>query len=140
MLKNELDLSVIVVSWNVRSYLAPCLRSIQAAIHGLRAEIFVVDNASKDGSAWMVAQDFPEIKLIANRQNLGFGRANNQALRVSRGKYVLLINPDTLVPPDAIHILMDFLDRCLFYLFKTAMTNILSADTKNFKHCCYCRF
>lgn len=110
MSKNDLDLSVVVVSWNVRDYLAPCLRSIQTAINGLQAEIFVVDNASKDGSAWMVAQDFPEITLIANRQNLGFGRANNQALRLSRGKYVLLINPDTLVPPDAIHMLMDFLD------------------------------
>ena len=110
MPENEVDLSVIVVSWNVRNYLAPCLRSIQAAVKGLRAEIFVVDNASKDGSAWMVAQDCPEINLIANRQNLGFGRANNQALRLSRGKYALLINPDTLVPPDAVHLMMDFID------------------------------
>ncbi len=111
MPEGALDLSVIVVSWNVRNLLEPCLGSIKAAARGLSAEIFVVDNASHDGSAEMVRQVFPEIQLITNAQNLGFGAANNQALRLSRGKYVLLINPDTLIPKYAIRRLIAFMEK-----------------------------
>jgi GT2 family glycosyltransferase len=82
-----------------------------AATDGLSVDFFVVDNASSDGSAEMVAQDFPTVKLIANESNLGYGKANNQALEQCRGKYVLIINPDTLVPEDAVHRLMDFIEK-----------------------------
>ncbi len=111
MSETKLDLSVIVVSWNVRELLEPCLRSITKAAQGLSAEIFVVDNASHDGSAEMVRQLFPEVHLIANLENKGFGAANNQALQISRGRYALLINPDTLVPKNAIRRLIAFMEK-----------------------------
>jgi GT2 family glycosyltransferase len=111
MPEDSVDLSVIIVSWNVRGLLEPCLRSIIHAARGLSAEIFVVDNASHDGSVEMVRQVFPDIQLIANRENKGFGAANNQALRVSQGKYALLINPDTVVPKNAIRQLIAFMEK-----------------------------
>ena len=105
------DLSVIIVSWNVCALLRNCLLSVLEAVQGHQAEIFVVDNASRDGSAEMVAGEFPQVRLIANRENLGFGAANNQALKLCRGKYILLLNPDTFVPPDAIHKMIHFFKR-----------------------------
>ena len=95
-----LDLTVVVVNYNVRYFLEQCLRSVLAACAGLRAEVFVVDNASADDSLAMLA-GFPEVEVIANDDNVGFARANNQAIRRARGRYVLLLNPDTLVPADA---------------------------------------
>ena len=92
----NLDLSVVIVSYNVRSYLAECLDSIEAACDGIGKEIFVVDNASIDGSAQWVAEHYPAISLFANTENVGFARAVNQALRLAQGPYVLLLNPDTL--------------------------------------------
>ena len=105
------DLSIIVVSWNVRELLKACLQSIHAAAQGLRFEVFVVDNASHDGSPQMVAQRFPDVHLIANEENLGFGPANNQALRLATGRYALLINPDTVVPVGAIGKMVDFMEQ-----------------------------
>ncbi len=92
------DLCVIIVSWNVRRLLDECLYSVEIALEGINAEIVVIDNASQDGSPQMVAQKYPGVHLIANPDNRGFGRANNQALQVCRGKYILLLNPDTFVP------------------------------------------
>jgi len=109
MSEPKLDLSIIIVSWNVRQYLKPCLQSICRATHGLQTEILVIDNASRDGSAEMVAQEFPNVKLIANDTNRGFGQANNQGLQSCKSDFVLLINPDTLVPQDAIHKMIAFL-------------------------------
>jgi GT2 family glycosyltransferase len=104
------DLTVIIVSWNVCKLLDECLFSVEAALQGLSAEIFVVDNASKDGSSQMVTHKYPAVHLISNNGNLGFGRANNQALRLSRGKYILLLNPDTLVPRSAFYSLFSFME------------------------------
>lgn len=104
------DLSLIIVSWNVRNLLDECLHSVGIALKGLQAETFVVDNASSDGSPQMVMQKYPGVHLIANTENLGFGRANNQALRLCRGRYVLLLNPDTLVPRDTFKAMMAFMD------------------------------
>jgi GT2 family glycosyltransferase len=105
-----IDISVIIVSWNVCKLLDDCLYSVGNALDGLRAEAFVIDNASQDGSAQMVAKKYPWVSLIANPANLGYGRANNQALRICRGKYDLLLNPDTLVKHDAIQKMIDFME------------------------------
>ncbi|MES2461149.1 MAG: glycosyltransferase family 2 protein, partial [Armatimonadota bacterium] len=100
--RNKLiDLSISIVSWNTRELLSDCLCSLRAALQAspfLHAEIFVIDNGSSDGSAAMVRQAFPEVHLIANRENLGFARATNLALRRAQGRYVLLLNPDTRMP------------------------------------------
>ncbi len=104
-----MKLSVIIVSYNVRFFLEQCLISLRRAIGDLPVEVFVVDNHSVDGSAAMVRKKFPEIKLIENRSNLGFSKANNQAIRQSTGEYLLLLNPDTLVEEDT-------LTRCLQYM------------------------
>jgi GT2 family glycosyltransferase len=93
----DMDLSIIIVSWNVKDRLRNCLRSIFANLGNLSAEIFVVDNASDDGSKEMVQIEFPQVKLMTNDTNAGFSKANNQAIKASSGKYVLLLNPDMLV-------------------------------------------
>jgi GT2 family glycosyltransferase len=104
------ELSVIIVSWNVRKLLDECLCSVGIALKELNAETTVIDNASHDGSPQMVSQKYPAVHLIANKDNLGFGRANNQALRLCRGRYVLLLNPDTLVPGDTFKKMIAFMD------------------------------
>ena len=93
-------LSVIIVNYNVRYFLEQALRSVQRALEGMDGDIWVVDNNSADGSVEMVAEKFPDVHLIANKDNTGFAVANNQAIRASKGKYVLLLNPDTVVEED----------------------------------------
>ena len=105
----QVDVSVIVVSWNTRDLLARCLRSVCDALDGLSVETMVVDNASTDGSVGMVRECYPDVKLIANSENLGFVRANNQALAVSQGKYVLLLNSDAALLPGALEHMVRFL-------------------------------
>ena len=92
-----MELSIIVVNYNVRYFLQVCLESLQAASRHMDSEIIVVDNASTDGSVEMVQQYFPDINLICNDGNIGFGRACNQALAMSEGRYVLFVNPDTIM-------------------------------------------
>jgi hypothetical protein len=104
------DVSVIIVSYNVRDFLQQCLHSLEKAGEGLSMEIIVVDNASGDGSAEMVRRRFPGVRLIANRDNRGFSRANNQAMRIAAGRYLLLINPDTLAREDTITALLAFME------------------------------
>ena len=94
------DLSVVIVSYNVRAFLEQCLVSVERAAKGLDVEVWVVDNKSVDGSVDMVKRRFPWVKLIANEDNVGFSVANNQAIRKSSGKHVLLLNPDTVVRED----------------------------------------
>ena len=94
------DLSVVIVSYNVRAFLEQCLVSVERASKGLNVEVWVVDNKSVDGSVDMVKRRFPWVKLIANEDNVGFSVANNQAIRKSSGKHVLLLNPDTVVRED----------------------------------------
>jgi len=105
-----MDLSIIIVSWNTRELLARCLESVHDTAQGLALEVFVVDNASTDGSATMVRERFPQVQLIENSENVGFARANNQAIRQSRGSCLLLLNSDTEVKPGALRILLDFMD------------------------------
>jgi hypothetical protein len=104
-----LDVSVIIVNYNVRDFLHQALVSIQKALKGIRSEIVVVDNASDDGSVEMVRRQFPRVKLIINAANFGFAKANNIALKQTRGKFLLLINPDTIVQEDTIRVMVEFL-------------------------------
>ncbi|HJW84352.1 MAG TPA: glycosyltransferase family 2 protein [Anaerolineae bacterium] len=104
------DLSIVIVSWNTAALLRGCLSAIFAARPPGRLEIIVVDNASGDGSADLVATDFPGVRLIRNADNLGFARANNQGIAASAGRCVLLLNSDTLIQPDALAALVRFMD------------------------------
>ena len=101
-------ISVVIVSYNVRDLLENCLHSLNSALDGIPAEVFVVDNNSDDGTVDMVRQRFPSVLLIANDDNLGFARANNLALARARGEYLLLLNPDTLVQEDTIATMLRF--------------------------------
>ncbi len=103
-------LSVIIVNYNVQHFLEQCLSSVERAVDGIDSEVFVVDNNSIDGSVAMVRDRFPWVKLIENRENTGFSKANNQAIRESNGEYVLLLNPDTIVKEDTFKRCIDFMD------------------------------
>lgn len=104
-------ISIIIVSWNTARFLENCLDSLLATPPTAPVEIWVVDNASTDDSPRMVREKFPQVHLIENRENAGFARANNQAIQRCMGKYVLLLNPDTLVKSGALQALVDFLEK-----------------------------
>jgi len=105
---SSVQLSVIIVSYNVKYFLRQCLQSVERALEGIAGEVWVVDNASVDGSLEMVKTEFPWVNLIANDTNVGFAKANNQAIRRSRGEYILLLNPDTIVQEDTFHKVLAF--------------------------------
>lgn len=105
-----MKLSVVIVNYNVKHFLEQVLHSVRKASEGLDVEVFVVDNNSVDGSVEVVEQKFPEVTLIANKENLGFSAANNQAIKLSKGEYVLLLNPDTIVEEDTFSKVIDFMD------------------------------
>jgi len=105
-----IDLSIIIVNYNVKEFLKNLLHSIKKASQNFSTEIIVVDNASDDGSVEMLREKFPEVKLIVNEKNLGFGKANNLGLKEAKGKYILLINPDTLVAEDTFSKLIEFFE------------------------------
>jgi len=104
------DLSIIIVNYNVEHHLRRCLQSIYRSTRGISFEVTVVDNNSTDGSVDMVKNEFPEVKLIENCQNLGFAKATNQGLRGNKGRYILLLNPDTIVLPDALDKMIEFME------------------------------
>ena len=95
-----MELSVVILNYNVQYFLEQCILSVQRAIGNLDAEIIVVDNASSDDSCAMVTRKFPQITLIQNKENVGFSKANNQAVAIAKGKYVCILNPDTAVAED----------------------------------------
>lgn len=103
-------ISIIIVNYNVSYFLEQALLSVQKAIKGLEAEIFVVDNNSVDGSVQMIRKRFPDVHLIANKENVGFSKANNQAIRLSNAEYVLLLNPDTVLEEDCLAKCCGFMD------------------------------
>lgn len=105
-----MQLSVIIVNYNVRHFLEQALKSVEKASRNLQVEVFVVDNNSVDGSVQMVEEKFPQVKLIANRKNTGFSTGNNQAIRLASGKYILLLNPDTIVEEDTFHKVLEFME------------------------------
>lgn len=106
-----MKLTIVIVNYNVQYFLEQCLLSVQRAIGTMAVEVYVVDNNSVDGSIEMVAEKFPWVKLIANKDNTGFSKANNQAMRVAQGEYVLLLNPDTVIEEDTLVKIVDFMDQ-----------------------------
>ena len=106
-----LDLTIIIVNYNVRHFLEQCLISVQKALEGIQAEVIVVDNNSVDGSQQMLREKFgDEIILIENRDNTGFSKANNQGIEIAKGKYVLLLNPDTIVEESTFQKCLNYMD------------------------------
>ncbi len=106
-----MKLSIIIVSWNVQGYLLNCLESIKEHPCSEEFEVIVVDNASNDGTTEAVENGFPDITIIANTENLGFGAANNQGIKISKGQYILFLNPDTIIHKDSLDMLIAFLDN-----------------------------
>ncbi len=111
-----MQLSVIIVNWNTCQLLDRCLNALSTELRNQNlfqnlSEVFVIDNASKDGSAAMAQKKYPWVKLTKNKENTGFARANNQALKLATGNYILLLNPDTEIYPNAIGTLISFLDH-----------------------------
>lgn len=106
-----MELSIIIVNWNTKKLLSNCLDSIAKNIDGISKELFVVDNNSTDGSQIFIKENYSYVNLIENTENLGFSKANNIALRKAVGKYLLLLNSDTVVEPSAISLMIDFLEK-----------------------------
>ncbi len=105
------ELSIVIVNFNVKEFLEQALVSVQRALRGIDAEVFVIDNASSDGSAEMVRERFPWVRLIRNKKNVGFATASNQGIRAATGEVVLLLNPDTVVQEDTFRKTLDYLRR-----------------------------
>ena len=105
-----MKLSIVIVSYNVRTYLEQCLQSVQKALVGIEGEVFVVDNHSEDDSVAVVRTDYPWVRLIESPENVGFARANNIAIRQSEAEYVLLLNPDTVVEENTLRQSLAFMD------------------------------
>ncbi|MBR4925850.1 MAG: glycosyltransferase [Prevotella sp.] len=106
-----MKLTVIIVSYNVRHYVEQCLNSLSRALSGIEAEIYVVDNHSKDNTVEKLTRYFPDINIVASNHNLGFSRANNIAIKQSEGEYVLLLNPDTFVGENVISECLAFMEE-----------------------------
>jgi len=106
-----MDLSIIIVNWNTRDLLLQCLKSVYEGTKGLTFEIIIVDNASADNSVASVRALFPQVQLIENEQNVGFAKANNQAICISQGDFILLLNSDTIVQGDALTDLVRFANQ-----------------------------
>jgi len=106
-----MDLSILIVNWNTKALLIQCLKSVHLKMGNGEREVFVVDNGSVDGSVESVREKFPEVIVIQNPMNLGFAKANNQALSLSKGRYILLLNPDTQEREGAIETLRAFMDN-----------------------------
>jgi GT2 family glycosyltransferase len=105
-----MHLSIAIVNWNTRELLSNCLESIFSYPPDCPFNVVVVDNASSDGSDEMVREHFPQVCLITNKENAGFAKANNQAISTTDSKYILLLNPDTVVLPDALQMLVEFME------------------------------
>jgi len=106
-----LDISIVLVSWNTCEILRNCLESVYSNPGHLKVEVFVVDNASDDGSADMVGENYPQVHLIRNTKNVGFAAANNQAIRLAIGRHILLLNSDTVVLDDVLEKSVAYMDQ-----------------------------
>lgn len=103
-----MDVSVIIVNYNTLDLTRNCLKSIYEQTKDINFEVIVSDNGSVDGSIEMIRQDFPQVVLIENNANLGFGAANNRGLKIARGKYILYLNSDTLLQNNVVKIFYDY--------------------------------
>ncbi|MCD6570725.1 MAG: glycosyltransferase family 2 protein [Deltaproteobacteria bacterium] len=124
-----MDISIIIVNYNTKEDLINCLESVYRAQAGLKIQTIVIDNNSKDGSAEMVETSFPDVELIANKDNVGFVAASNQGIRHAKGRYILLLNPDTILFEDTLEKSVEYMDArpdvgCLGIKTLTAKGNI----------------
>lgn len=129
-----IDLSIVIVSWNTSALLRECLETVYKYTSGIAYEIFVVDNNSSDDSAEMVRHYFPEVHFIGNRENTGFSRANNQAIRMSSGRYIALLNPDTVLIEDVFTPLINYADQ--FEKIGAIGPKILRRDGRTIQYSC----
>lgn len=111
--EKKLTISIIIVSFNVREFLEQALLSLEKSLKSISHEIFVVDNASSDSTVAFIKNKFPQVLLFENSENLGFAKANNQAIKKAQGEYICLINPDTIVQENTFDVLIDFLENHL---------------------------
>ena len=109
-----MDLSIVIVNYNTKDLLKQTIESVINNTKGIKYEIWVVDNSSKDGSVEMVQEEFKDVKLIASKENLGFPKGNNVAIKKATGRYVLLLNSDTKVIGDNLQNCVDYILRSLF--------------------------
>ncbi|MEK7581078.1 MAG: glycosyltransferase family 2 protein [Patescibacteria group bacterium] len=123
-----MDISVIIVSYNTRQLLSHCLNSIEEAKQNLKIEIFVVDNNSHDKTTQMVKKDFRLVKLIANRENLGFSKANNIALKKARGKYILILNPDTTIDKNTLGTMFSYMEENTNVAMSTCRVQLINGQ------------
>ena len=119
-------LSIVIVSYNTKELLEDCLNSIKKAAEKIETETFVVDNNSEDGTQVSVRKNFPWVKLIANRKNLGFSKANNIALKIAKGEYLLVLNPDTVIERDTLLKMLEFMDDNPKYQMATCKVELES--------------
>ena len=132
-----MDLSIIVVAWNVRDLLFNCLKSVFDETQGISFEVIYVDNASEDDSVDMVSREFPEVKIIQNTKNQGFIKANNQGIEISKGRYVLLLNSDTIVLDNAMGKMVEFAD--VNPQSAVIGCRVLNPDKTLQRSCCNCK-
>jgi GT2 family glycosyltransferase len=107
----SVDISIVIVNYNVKYFLEQCLHAVRKASQNLTSEIFVADNNSVDGSCAMIKEKFPYVHLIENNENIGFSKANNQAIRIATGRYILLLNPDTVIEESTLKKCIDYMDK-----------------------------
>ena len=110
-MNEKIDLSIIIVNFNTKDLLRDCLNSIRRSETNYSLEIIIADNKSQDGSSLMIKKEFKEVILLENKDNLGFSKANNQAIKKTHGRYILLLNPDTIVPKDTLQVMFDFMEK-----------------------------
>ena len=106
-----MKLSIVIICWNDRKVIANCLQSIFGGTRSTDFEVIVSDNGSADGSPEFIRQQFPAVRVIENRANLGFGKGNNAGIAATQGEYVLILNPDTIVHDGTLDRLVEFADR-----------------------------
>lgn len=128
-----MKLSIIVVNWNTCDLTRQALASIFDQTHGFEYEVIVIDNDSKDASVRMIKDEFPQVVLIENTENVGFGKANNQGMRVAQGEYIFLLNSDTIVLDHAVNVLVAYLDEHLEAM--CVGPKLLNSDM-TFQHAC----
>jgi len=119
-----MDLSIVIVSWNVLEKLRSNLRALFKSQGAFKFEVIVIDNNSQDGSASMVKKEFPQVVLIENSENLGFSKANNQGIKIAQGRYILLLNPDMQVYSDT-------LDTTLFFVQENQNITVVGCKLEN---------
>lgn len=106
-----MDLSIIILNYNTRELTLKALRSVYASRTGYQFEVILIDNASSDSSVEKIREEFPQVQLIENEENVGFAKANNQGMRIATGRYILLLNSDTIVQADTLEIMIRFMDK-----------------------------